>query len=250
MRLLLKIPLFIRAILMPLILIVHTGFWSSLGIFCTFVFRSRKIDTFIIHVWSKGICWFLGIRVHVSGLENIPEGGVLFVFNHQSLMDIPVVHAGIPNDFRFGAKAELFNIPIFGPAMKHMGALKIARGNRSEAIQVLEEAASRMNKGFSFILAPEGTRQKEPVLGEFKSGPFIMAIQAKRPIVPVVINNIYKLLPKKAILMNMQSWYCDVDLKVLKPVNGAEFNFTNRDDFKDLVREMMAKEYRGLGDSH
>jgi 1-acyl-sn-glycerol-3-phosphate acyltransferase len=249
MRFLIRIASIIRALFMPFILVLQTATMSAVGLFCTFVFNNRKLDTFIIRFWSKSICWLVGMRVHVTGLENIPEGGVLFVFNHQSLFDIPVVHAGIPKDFRFGAKMELFKIPIFGSAMKHLGALKIARGNRAEAIQVLEDAAQKMNQGFSYILAPEGTRQKEPQLGEFKSGPFIMAVQAQRPIVPLVINNIYKILPKKALLMNTQSWFCDIELKVLKPVNGAEFNFNNRDDFKDLVRDMMKREYRPPTDS-
>lgn len=245
MRFLIRIAATIRALLMPLILVVWTGVMSSIGIFSALTLRNRKLDTWIVQTWCKGICFFVGIRIRVQGLENIPDGGVLYVFNHQSLMDIPVIHAGIPRDFRFGAKLELFSIPVFGHAMKYMGALKIARGNRAEAIQVLEEAAKRMNDGFSYVLAPEGTRQKVPVLGEFKSGPFIMAIQAKRPVVPVVINGIHRLLPKKALLMNTQSWFCEVDLLILKPVNGAEFNFDNRDDFKDKVRGMMKAAYRG-----
>jgi len=237
---------FIRALFLPIILIVHTAVLSALGIFCALVFRNRKLDTWIIQFWSKGICFFVGLRLRVTGLENIPPGGVLFVFNHQSLLDIPVIHAGIPRDFRFGAKLELFSIPIFGQAMKSMGALPIARSNRAEAVQVLESAAQRMNEGLSFILAPEGTRQREARIGEFKSGPFIMAIQAKRPVVPVVIKNIQQVLPKKALLMNSKNWVTTINVRVLPPVNGAEFNFDNRDELKNLVRAAMVREY----DSH
>ncbi len=249
MRLIVRLLCIVRALLMPAILVVWTFVLSSIGLFCALVVKKRSVDNWVIRTWCGGICFFVGIRIHLYGLENIPSGGVLYAFNHQSLMDIPVIHTGIPRDFRFGAKVELFKIPVFGHAMKYMGALKIARTNRSEAIQVLEEAAKKMNEGYSFILAPEGTRQKQPELGEFKSGPFIMAIQAKRPIVPVVINGIHKLLPKKSLLINTQSWYCDVDLLILKPVDGAEFNFANRDDFKDLVRAQMKAAYRVPQDS-
>ena len=247
MKVLVRLACFIRALMMPLVLVVFTGFCSVAAIGSTFLIRNRKIDTWIVQFWCKGICFFVGIRVRVKGLENIPPGGVLYVFNHQSLLDIPVIHSGILRDFRFGAKLELFKVPLFGSAMKRLGALKIARSNRADAIQVLEEAAKKMNDGYSFVLAPEGTRQKEPVIGEFKTGPFVMAIQAKRPVVPLVINGIYKILPKKALLMNTRRWFCDIDLLILKPVDGAEFNFENRVAFRDRVRDAMKLAYVGPG---
>jgi 1-acyl-sn-glycerol-3-phosphate acyltransferase len=158
-------------------------------------------------------------------------------------LDIPVVHAGLPRDFRFGAKIELYRIPIFGRTMTAMGALPIARGNRKEAIRVLEGAAQRMKNGESFILAAEGTRQREPVIGEFKSGPFILAVHAQRPVVPIVIKNIHDVLPKKGLLINARRWTSTVEVSVLPAIDGAEFNFENREKLKNLVREAVVREY-------
>ncbi len=236
----------IRAIFLPLLLILETALSCSTALIATFLIRSRKVDTYLIQLWCRGICFLVGIKPRVKGLENIPPGGVIYVFNHQSLLDIPVIHAGILRDFRFGAKIELFKVPLFGATMRALGALPIARGNRSDAIRVLEAAATRMQNGESFVLAPEGTRQKEPRIGEFKSGPFILAIKAKRPLVPVVIKNIHAIMPRKALLIHRNRWTSFVDVTVLKAVDGAEFNFDQREDFKNRVREVMAKEY----DSH
>jgi 1-acyl-sn-glycerol-3-phosphate acyltransferase len=161
----------VRGVLLPFIIILFTALCSALVLLDAFTTRKRTWQTGVLHFWAKSLVRLSGLRLKVSGLENIPAGGVVYVFNHQSLFDIPVVHAAIPRDFRYGAKTELYKIPGFGATMTAMGVIPIARANRSEAIHALAVAATRIQKGESFILAPEGTRQKESRIGEFKSGP-------------------------------------------------------------------------------
>lgn len=240
---LVKVATFLRAIVLPVLLILYTGFCCVVALLAVFFIRKRTLENKIVRMWTTGICWMVGIKLNVQGAENIPPGGVLFVFNHQSLLDIPVMHSALPKDFRFGAKTELFRIPLFGRTMTALHALPIARGNRAEAIQVLEEASKRMVNGESFALAPEGTRQKEAAIGEFKTGPFVMAIQAKRPVVPVVIKNIHRIMPRKALLIHKNAWVSEVNVSILKAVDGAQFNFENRDVFRNQVREAMKREY-------
>jgi 1-acyl-sn-glycerol-3-phosphate acyltransferase len=203
----------------------------------------REFITFIIQSWSHGLCWMAGIRIHASGLEKIPSGGVLYIFNHQSHLDIPVVHWGIPRDFRFGAKSELFKIPVFSRAMRRAGALEIPRFQRSQAVKVLEDAERRIKGGESFILAPEGTRQEEAAIGEFRSGPFVVAIKAQAPLVPVVLKGVEKVLPKGTILMNWKSFYNDVQLQILDPIKTSDFSYEKRDELKAMVRERFIKAY-------
>jgi len=239
LKLLLRMILLIRGLLLPFWLAIYTAICCTSVLVAIFILRSRFIEYFLLRIWAKHIVWVVGLRLHVTGLDKIPPQGVLFIFNHQSLLDIPVIHSAIPRDLRFGAKIELFSIPIFGRTMRAMRVLPIPRGQREEAIRVLERSAVRIKKGESFILAPEGTRQKENQLGEFRSGPFILSIQAGCPLVPVVLRGIHDVLPKNSLLIHTCRWVTDVNVDILDPINGAEFNFPQREDFKKLARDRM-----------
>ncbi|MGE3975400.1 MAG: lysophospholipid acyltransferase family protein [Bdellovibrionales bacterium] len=234
-----KLLLILRGLFLPLFLIVLTGFCCIIALSIVWFTGNRVWEFAILRFWSRTILQVVGIELEVTGLENIPDRSCIFVFNHQSLLDIPVVHTAIPRDFRFGAKIELFRIPVFGATMRSMRVLPIARGQRDEAIKVLEQAASRINNGESFILAPEGTRQKVPRIGDFKSGPFMVAMKAKAPMVPIVINGLDEVMPKKAWLIHTNMWKSRVRVQILPAIDGAEFNLDARNAFKDRVRLAM-----------
>src|SRR5690606_17085370 len=104
---------------------------------------------------------------------------------------------------RFGAKIELFKIPFFGRAMRAVGTLPIARENRAGVFKIYKEAERQFSRDVIFVLAPEGTRQKEPRIGRFKKGPFIFAINARVPIIPAVLRGAHEVLPKKSLLVNV-----------------------------------------------
>ncbi len=207
--------------------------------------RNRAWEFAILRFWSKGMARAVGLDIEVRGMENLPARPCLFVFNHQSLLDIPVIHAAIPRDFRFGAKSELFKIPIFGKTMTDMRVLPIARGQRDEAVRVLEQAALRIQNGESFILAPEGTRQKEPKIGEFKSGPFMLAMRARAPMVPLVLTGMSEVMPKKAFLIHSHAWKSRILVEILPPIEGADYDVEGRNAFKDKVRMAMTEAYAG-----
>src|SRR5438552_1467751 len=132
MEIVIRILATLRALFIPPFAVTFTMIMSVFTLICAFA-NQRRLMTRGIAWWGRVLCKAVGIRLHVRGLENIPEGGVLYVFNHQSLLDIPIIHAAIgpPRDFRFGSKIELFKIPIFGLAMRRSGALPIARANRT-----------------------------------------------------------------------------------------------------------------------
>jgi 1-acyl-sn-glycerol-3-phosphate acyltransferase len=183
---------------------------------------------------------FFDITVQTHGLENIPKDrGVLFLFNHQSHFDIPCIFGSIPKRVAFGAKIELFKIPFFGAAMRVVGTLPIVRDNRAEVFRVYREAQERFAQNWNFALAPEGTRQSRPEIGNFKRGPFVFAVNAQAPIVPVVIAGAYEVLPKGRILPNADKWRRTVHLRFLPLIETTGLSTQDVSRLTDSVHEQF-----------
>ncbi len=140
---------------------------------------------------------------------------------------------------RFGAKVELFSIPVFNWAIRAGGILPIARQNRQEAIHVLQEAEARARNGEKFALAPEGGRNTEEKLLPFKSGPFIFAIKSGVPIVPVIIKGASQAWPKNTLFPCAEKWTYKVLIEYMKPVESKGFTVENRAELSNQVRELM-----------
>lgn len=206
-----------------------------------------RLATKLVQGWGDTLLFVFGIKVAVEGEENLPEtGGAIIVFDHQSHFDIPVICSITDKNIRFGAKIELFKIPMFGAAMRAVGTLPIARENRSEVFRVYKEAEARFAKNFIFVLAPEGTRQSEPKIGRFKKGPFLFAVNAGVPIVPVVLKGAHAVLPKKSLGANLGAWSRTVHVRVLPPVDSKQFTTTQLDAYVENVRTKMVEAYEGM----
>ena len=144
-----------------------------------------------------------------------------------------------PRRVCFGAKIELFKVPFFGKAMRVMGAIPIDRNKREKVLELYRAAIPRMEDGEAFALAPEGTRQKEPVLGRFKFGPFLFAVQAQKNIVPIVIAGAYEVLPKSSLWINIGRWRRRIIMEILPPVSTAGFTEANLERLQEAVHEQM-----------
>ncbi len=197
--------------------------WTMIIAFLVLVFgtfKQTKVINALVYYWALFPLKILGLKVEVFGRENLPrKSGAIFVFNHQSLFDILAVHLVADITVRFGAKIELFQIPLFGHGMRAAGALPIVRENRSEVFKVYREAEHRISEGESFILAPEGTRQPTPKIGNFKKGPFMFAVNANAPVIPTVIVGSFEAMPKKDLLPNLGRLSRTIEVHFLKPVS-------------------------------
>lgn len=214
-------------------------------------FRWVEMQDAICRVWGGGILSLFGVRVKLTGEENFPpKSACLLLFNHQSLFDIPVIYGTLKRRVRFGAKAELFRIPIFGLGMRVMGTLPVTRKDRASTLQTYKDAESKIAEGFSYALAPEGTRQEKPVIGSFKAGPFIFAIGAQAPIVLAVIRGAHDVLPKKRLLPNLDRWTRTVHLHLTPaiPTRGLVLGETGGDlgPLIDRARAAMVEAYDRL----
>ena len=214
----------LRSILATPIVVISVIIYGIIAaVTCTAFKGQKKYPTFFTTSWCRFVLWVKGIHVTVSGFENIPPTSCLYVFNHSSHLDIPILNSQLTNDIRFGAKDSLFKIPIFGQAVASFQTIKIVRGDREKVIKEYSQSLTRVKEqGISIILAAEGTRNKNPeTFMPFKSGPFILAIEGQLPIVPVIIEGASQILPKHTYFMNFGSWRKQARLKILKPVSTA-----------------------------
>jgi 1-acyl-sn-glycerol-3-phosphate acyltransferase len=137
-----------------------------------------------------------GVRVRREGLENIPAATCIFVANHASNADPPAVVGAIPRRVALLAKKEVFRIPILSRALLLGRFVPVDRANREAAMASVEKAIQVLKQGVSLLIFPEGTRSPDGRLRPFKKGPFLMAIRAGVPIVPVSVVGAHRIMSK------------------------------------------------------
>lgn len=232
---------FLRSFIAVLVYPFFTLLCSALAILLASLNFKKNIINRIIHFWGKGSLKMFGVNVTIKNPENIPQEGCLFLFNHTSFFDVFALSYIVPN-IRFGAKIELFKIPLFGLAMKKVGILPISRENRQKVIRVYQRAKERAKEGDQFALSPEGGRSESESLLPFKSGPFIFAIEAGLPIAPVVIKGAHKILPKGSLIPNATNWRSTIEMVFLPMIKTDGWSVDQRSDLQKIIYEQMQSE--------
>ena len=149
--------------------------------------------------WARTSLGLAGVSLRIEGQQHLPrQGAVIYMPNHQSNFDILALFAGLPGQFRWLAKEELFRIPLFGLAMRRAGYIAVDRSNRRKSVESMKIAIERISQGTSVLIFPEGTRSPDGRLGAFKTGSFTLALQAQVPIVPVAIHGSRDIMAKKS----------------------------------------------------
>lgn len=154
--------------------------------------EAEKLVNKCVYDWAKYLIDNVGIDINVKGLENLPKGNCLYVANHQSLFDIPVLLVAIGKPMGFIAKKEMENLAIISSWMKAIHCVFMDRANVREAIKAINQGIKNLNDGYSMVIFPEGTRSKGPKVGEFKKGSMKLATKSKVPVVPITIDGTYK----------------------------------------------------------
>jgi 1-acyl-sn-glycerol-3-phosphate acyltransferase len=192
--------------------------------------------------WSSAVLWATGIKVRVHGMENASGGEPhIFASNHVSWFDVPALAKVLPR-YKFVAKAELFKVPIFGPAMRSAGMIEIQRENRKAAFGAYDVAAQRIQAGNSVVVFPEGTRGHAYPLRPFKKGPFVLAIAAGVPIVPIIVHGTIEIMRKGSLLARPGM----IDIHLLEPVSTAGVDYDHREALMQTVRTRMADAMRDM----
>lgn len=186
--------------------------------------------------WSQAVMWAVGVKVRVHGMENASSGEPhIFASNHVSWFDVPSLAKTLPRN-RFVAKSELFKVPIFGRAMRAAGMIEIQRENRKAAFGAYDVAAERIRGGKSVVVFPEGTRGSEYPLRPFKKGPFVLAIAAGVPIVPIILHGTIEIMPRGSLWAHPGT----VDIHLLEPVSTTGVDYEHREELMKTVRKRMA----------
>ena len=151
----------------------------------------------VARAWARFLLWVSGVKVKVEGLDKIAaDGSYVFVSNHLSYMDTPVVLANIPVQFRFMAKRGLFQIPLLGTHLARAGHVPVPRDDPRAAVKAMTTAAQIVReRGISLLIFPEGGRTHDGALQPFKEGAAFIAIRAGVPLVPIALHGTREILP-------------------------------------------------------
>lgn len=218
--------------------ILSTIFFGTMAIIVSFLDEKGNAPHKVARVWAKSILFASRIKVTAKGLSKIDHSGsYIYMANHQSLFDIPVLLAYLRVQFRWLAKVELFKIPIFGQAMTRAGYISIDRSNRKSAFESLRRAGEIIQGGVSVMIFPEGTRSRDGNISPFKKGGFVLAVDSGVPIVPVIIHGTRAIMPTKQMTIKPG----EVLLEIALPVQTSAYTRKNKDELMKHVRQIMCQ---------
>jgi 1-acyl-sn-glycerol-3-phosphate acyltransferase len=177
----------------------------------------------------------VGMRVHVEGLENIPQGPCIFVANHASNADPFALFPAIPRRVATVAKKSLFHIPILSAGMRLAKFIPVDRAARDGTV-VIEAAVCHLHEGVSFVIFAEGTRSPDARLRPFKRGAFTVAIEAGVPIVPVSIGGAQKVMRRAGWIVRPG----EVAVRFGPAVDPSGYTLDTRADLITRVESLVA----------
>lgn len=190
--------------------------------------------------WASLYTWFNPLwRVTIAGRERIrPDATYVIVANHQSLLDILVLFRLFAH-FKWVSKAELFRIPCVGWNMSLNRYIRLRRGDPASIAQMLRDAEHTLAEGSSLMIFPEGTRSADGRLKAFKHGAFTLALRAKVPILPIVLDGTSNALPKRGFVLQGRH---AIRVRVLDEIPYASFANDSVEDLTATVHALFARE--------
>jgi 1-acyl-sn-glycerol-3-phosphate acyltransferase len=209
---------------------------GPLGLLAGLIDRSGRAPHRLSRVWARLVLRCLGVRASVLGLELLPRGPALYAVNHASALDIPLVFAALPVDFRIIHKRSLHWLPLVGWFLYLAGHIGIDRANPFRARRSLAAAARRIAAGTSVVAFPEGTRSPDERVRLFKRGSFVLALQAGVPVVPVSLAGVKQVAPGGILRLRPG----EVRVRVHAPVATAGLNASEAGTLAEQVRQTVS----------
>lgn len=221
------------------VITIYTIVLGTVSLLSTLIDRSGNFAHTCARLWGRLILVTSGTRVKVTGLEHlVPGRSYVFAANHQSIYDIPILFASVPFQLRIVAKASLGRIPFMGWHLHRAGHLLVDR--RNPGPDIVQKMARLVGQSSSLIVFPEGTRSIDGTLGRFKKGPFLVAIDAQLPVVPVSLANSRNVMKKGQLMVRP----ADVELTIHPPLPTTDVARADVLAFADRVRSVVAADAR------
>ena len=192
---------------------------------------------------ARIVLWSLNTRVETRGMERIPQDGtpICFVSNHQSMLDIPAVIAGLGIWAGFIAKAELQRVPILNFWINTMNSVYIDRKSPRSSIEAILKGVDNIRKGIPMFVFPEGTRSRTGKLGQFKSGSLKLATRAKAVIVPITIDGTRRALEQKEGVRAVR-----ITLSVAEPIATGDLSEDELKALPDTVDGAIDRQFKSI----
>lgn len=192
-------------------------------------------------VWARIILTITGVKLSVQGKEKIDKSQTyIIISNHQSHLDGPSIALTLGIQFRWIAKKELLQIPVFGHCLKACGNIFIDRSDRQKSLQSIQEGIDRLPQGVGVMFFAEGTRSTNGRLNEFKKGGFFAALQTGLPILPVTVNGSSKALPRNKLVYKSKP----IHVIVGDPIDVKKYTFDQMSELLGITRDVIASNLR------
>ena len=223
----------------PLIYL-YTVALGPVSLLCSFFDKGGRIQHNFVRLWSRLILKTIFSPVTVEGLERIDLAKpYMYASNHLSAMDIPVIYAHLPVQFRVMAKIELFSLPFVGWHLRRSGQLPIERENALASMRSLNRSAETLKSGTPLLVFPEGGRSSTGQVQPFLPGVFYAAIKAQAEVVPVALVGLYELLPMNTYHIRPRP----LALLVGAPIPSAGYSTREADKLALQVQKAVADLY-------
>ena len=198
-----------------------------------FLMYESTILSFLMPIW----------KIHIEGREKAKKRiTYVIISNHQSILDILLMNC-LRYRYKWISKIENFNVPVIGWYLRMAKYITIDRGNEESKIEMLEKSFNCLKKGISIMIFPEGTRSLNNQIGFFKRGAFQLALQAKVPLLPVLIDGTGGILPKHGLIFNGGH---QVRIRVLDPIYPDTFGTDNPESLALKLSAYMTSELNEL----
>ena len=215
---------------------VYTIVLGTLSIGSSLFERRGYFAHWCARTWSRLILGTTGVEVEVRGLERLVPGRTyVFVANHQSIYDIPILFWSLPYQLRIIAKESLGRFPFLGWHLRRTGHMLVDR-RRPDREAIFEWASRLTSQGLSLIVFPEGTRSRDGRVARFKGGSFYLALEAGLPVVPLSLVGSRHVMLKGRVT----TYPGDVRLIVHEPIDTQGLARSDAKEFGERVRRIIA----------
>jgi len=219
---------------------LYTIVFGALSLVSSLLDQSGRIQHGFARLWSRVILRTIGASLRVEGLEKVDTTkAAVYVVNHLSALDIPVLYANLPFQFRILAKRELFRYPFMGWHLKRSGQIPVVLENPRASVRSLNRAVATLQQGMSLVIFPEGGRSPDGQLHSFMGGAFYAALKAQAEIVPMALVGTFEML-------KMNTWHIKpgpLQLVVSQPISTSGMSTRDMEKVKQEAEDVIAAMY-------